>query len=150
MPASLLVCWLRLALRVFCGRPFNPVPNERRQQNRTFYLNQFDKDFTNGDMNCFLSCLFMMGVVRLPSVYDYWTSPTVDKIGMGYFFQNRMKQYKFCEIFRCLDCEIDEMESLLNETFREVWEPGYEIAADESIARATMHNNPHHKHAPKM
>jgi len=126
----------------------DPKKKEKYDQNRQYYLDRHKDDFKMQDLTAFLSCFFMMGVAKLSSVEDYWKDLSLFSIGLGCYFNNRTKKYVFDEIFRSLDADVDLLEQQLNEVFKEVWEMGYDIASDESVARGAMHNNPHHMFQP--
>lgn len=116
---------------------------------RNYYLQRYKNEFTKQDIRSFLSCFLIMGVVKLPKVDDYWNTPSLNGIGMGSYFQHRIKKHKFLEIYRCLDCDVDKFQTILCETFPKVWKLGKVISQDESMMRITARGNLYHINMPK-
>jgi len=63
---------------------------------------------------------------------DYFCNPTMNKTFGNLFISQRMKYYKWIEIYRCLDFDVDELLELVLGNIRCLWKPSDYIAIDES------------------
>jgi len=124
------------------------VTSSHPEKNREQYKNRFKNDFTETNFNQFMSCLLMMGSMRSDRILDNWKMPTTNQTGNGLYFRIRMKEYKFSEMYRCLNINVHWLQTVVNKINAKNYYPGTELSADESMIGMEMRQQPHHVNVP--
>ncbi|KAG2377506.1 hypothetical protein C9374_009417 [Naegleria lovaniensis] len=104
------------------GKPLQPNIKTDRLENRENYVKRWTIPFTLEDSNKFLSCFLAMSVFALPTLHDYWENPTLNNLGLGLFFQNRLPKHKFLEMYRCIDIDVDDWLDSIKEKAQSIWD----------------------------
>ena len=131
------------------GRPLSQTISSDRAENKLNYSARWEKSFDVEDMNKFLSCFFAMSVTSFPTMKDYWETPSTNKLGHSYFFQNRLPMYKYCEMYRCIDIDVDAWLDKIKNKVQLIWDVSTSVSIDESMIPHKGRNCPHHVFIPR-
>ncbi|KAG2389582.1 hypothetical protein C9374_014142 [Naegleria lovaniensis] len=131
------------------GKPLQPNIKTDRLENRENYVKRWTTPFTLEDSNKFLSCFLAMSVSALPTLHDYWENPTLNNLGLGLFFQNRLPKHKFLEMYRCIDIDVDDWLDSIKEKAQSIWDVSTNVSIDESMIPHKGRKCPHHVFIPR-
>lgn len=131
------------------GRPRSATCDISYLKNRDVYLQRFNEDFTEKQLDAFLSCVIASGSVFAHSQAKLWKKPDVDNPSGNDFFHSRMRKHIYAEMMACIDFDKDQLFDLLRKSFQRVWIPTKIMAIDESMAKCCGRRNPDHIHIPR-
>ncbi len=140
--------------RRIAARHLPKAPNQRGRpgisnNDNLKYVSSFSSPFTIADMRVFLALFFRICVLNERSMSMYWGSADINHCGHGNWFVPRMSRRKYEEIYRCLNLDIDEWVTKMNQHFPTITVPTTNIAVDESMVPYRGRFNPHFMFIPR-
>lgn len=103
--------------------------------------------FERWEFYCFLAILLYAGQHKSPTWHSYWDTGSQPDSPIHRFPSSVMARDRFFEMLACFtftDAQLKELEPILEQHLRAIWEPANAAVVDESVVAHKGRANPHH------